>query len=227
MRTRIHVVVASRSARPARRRAEVARTSRKLDCGGSPSTPQGSMAGQADRHLRLRRSLAPSRWAGVPPGIDGIGPPRPAQPRVGAGSADRPVPPTVVPKAPWAVHDRSSGPYPYPNSYESHERRLNNTGDAQNRVTYRGSTNSKGGHQCSTRSLADPIRLRAHGGSDPVRRPGVFGGADFGRQRGPAGGGWGAMADAGSHPHLTHPAAPTLGGGGHLLTANPRNWRQS
>jgi len=24
-----------------------------------------------------------------------------------------------------------------------------------------------------------------------------------------------------------HPAAPTLGGGDHLLTANPRNWRQS
>jgi hypothetical protein len=99
-----------------------------------------------------------------------------------------------------AVHGRRSGPYPNP--YESHERRLNNTGDAQNRVAYRESTNSKGGHQCSSRILADPIsRFGLAEARIPFAAPWRFR-RRRGRHRRSCRRS-GAMTDASSHPHLT------------------------
>lgn len=185
-----------------RRRAEV--TLHELELGSRRLDLDTRVAAWPGRPIDVSacdgRRGRPDR-AGVPPGIDGIRPARPAPPRASAGRRSSCTSGCGSEGLRHgAVHGRRSGPYPNP--YESHERRLNNTGDAQNRVAYRESTNSKGGHQCSSRILADPIsRFGLAEARIPFAAPWRFR-RRRGRHRRSCRRS-GAMTDASSHPHLT------------------------
>ena len=143
-----------------------------------PRHSRGSTAGPADRYSACHGRLGSSRPAWVPP--------RRSE--------------TPAMSRPWPSVS------PYPNSYENHERRVTNTGDAQTRVTYGECMYSKGDHRCSSRSLADPdhvLRLVAARIRSP--RPSAFVARRLGRHRRSYVGGHrrqSAMADAGSHPRL-------------------------